>query len=170
MIKTQEEITHLREKITSWQNLREDLGEEVVAPKIAELEAKLQILIQTGGGDLVGRDKKTTAENHSISIAGDATNVTIVISEDGTKTIEGEALVDTSAVDRNSALKSYLKHIIARNRYLQLQGIRSGGRLVSIELEQIYITLRATQERTIQAEENWLEEEGHFAPGEMHKM
>ena len=167
---TQEEIARLREKITSWQNLREDLGEEVVDPKIAELEAKLQMLIQTGGGDFVGRDKKTTAENHSISIGGDATNLTIVISEDGTKTIEGEAPVDTSAVDRNSALKSYLKHIIARNRYLQLQGIRSGGRLVSIELEQIYITLRATQERTIQAEESWLKEECHFAPGEMHKM
>jgi formylglycine-generating enzyme required for sulfatase activity len=175
---TQEEIAHLQEKIAHLEGLRDVLGDETVNKKIGELQALISTsggaiingYMKTDGGDLVGRDKQTTAENHSVSIGGDATNVTIVISEDGTKTIEGDAPVDTSAVDRNSALKNYLKHIIARNRYLQLQGIRSGGRLVSIELEQIYITLRATQERTIQAEESWLKEEGHFAPGEMHKM
>ena len=38
--------------------------------------------------------------------------------------------------------------VISRNRYLRLQGIRSGGKLVSVELEQLYITLRATRQRT----------------------
>ena len=58
----------------------------------------------------------------------------------------------------------------ALGRYLQLQGIRSGGKLVNIELEQIYITLRTTQQRTSKAEEDWLKEEAHFAPGEMRRQ
>jgi formylglycine-generating enzyme required for sulfatase activity/energy-coupling factor transporter ATP-binding protein EcfA2 len=68
--------------------------------------------------------------------------------------------------DKESALACYLRHVISRNRYLRLQGIRSGGRLVHIELEQIYVTLRATRQRTIEAEEAWLEAEARLAPGE----
>lgn len=76
---------------------------------------------------------------------------------------------DTPALDRDSAVNRYLTHIIAHNRYLQLQGVRSGGRLVHIELEQIYITLRATQQRTVSAEERWLAQEAQLAPGERHR-
>jgi len=47
--------------------------------------------------------------------------------------------------------------------------VRSGGRLVHIELEQIYITLRATQQRTVSAEERWLAQEAQLAPGERHR-
>src|SRR4029453_1379217 len=53
---------------------------------------------------------------------------------------------------------------------LQLQGIRSGGRLVNIELEHIYITLKATRTRTLEAEEDWLAEEREQAPGEWQKL
>ena len=42
--------------------------------------------------------------------------------------------------------------------------------MVHIELEQIYITLRATQQRTVQAEERWLAEETRLAPGERHSQ
>ena len=48
-----------------------------------------------------------------------------------------------------------------------MQGIRSGGRLVSIELDRIYIRLRATRERWLKTEDRWLAEEAALAPGEM---
>ncbi len=37
---------------------------------------------------------------------------------------------------------------------------------MNVELDQIYITLRATQQRTARAEESWLAEEAALAPGE----
>jgi hypothetical protein len=82
----------------------------------------------------------------------------------------GEPPVAITAVERESALGRYLHHVISRNRYLQLQGIRSGGRLVNIELEHIYVTLKATRTRGLAAEEAWLAEERQRAPGEGHKL
>ena len=60
-------------------------------------------------------------------IAGD--DATVVFAEQGATVVIGEAPVKMTAVDRESALGRYLQHVISRNRYLQLQGIRSGGRL-----------------------------------------
>jgi HrpA-like RNA helicase len=74
-----------------------------------------------------------------------------------------------TAAQREVLLRRYLDHVISRNRYLQLQGIRSGRRLVNIDLDQIYITLKATRTRTVEAEEAWLAEERQFAPGEISK-
>jgi len=90
----------------------------------------------------------------------------VVVASGGSTVVIGEPPVDLRAVDRDSALAAYLRHVIQRNRYLQLQGIRSGGRLVHIELEQIYVTLRATRQRSVQAEEAWLAEQAGLAPGE----
>jgi len=89
----------------------------------------------------------------------------VIIAGAGAQVIVGEPPVETPALDPASALARYLKHIIAQNRYLALQGIRSGGKLVSIELEQIYVTLRATRQRTVSAEETWLAEEMRLEPG-----
>jgi formylglycine-generating enzyme required for sulfatase activity/energy-coupling factor transporter ATP-binding protein EcfA2 len=110
------------------------------------------------GGDVAGRDK-IEAGGH------------VIINEGGTVIVEagGEPPVTLTAVDRESALGRYLAHVISRNRYLQLQGIRSGGKLVSIELDQIYVTLRATRERTVSIEDEWLKAEAAFAPGELHR-
>ncbi len=84
-------------------------------------------------------------------------NVTLVFDKDQPVTMP--------AVDRASALGRFLNHVISRNRYLQLQGIRSGGKLVHIELDRIYITLRATREREIRDESHWLAEQQALAPG-----
>lgn len=114
------------------------------------------------GGDVTGRDK-IEAGGH------------VIIAETGATVVVGEPLVTLTAVNRESALGRYLQHVISRNRYLQLQGIRSGGKLVSIELDQIYITLRATRERTVRApgepgdEDEWLKAEAAAAPGELHR-
>ncbi len=69
--------------------------------------------------------------------------------------IGDEATVPMTAVDRATGLGRYLEYLIAYNPYLQLQGIRSGGRLVHIELENLYVTLRVTQQREVTAEEHW---------------
>src|SRR5262249_38610803 len=87
-----------------------------------------------------------------------------------TKQGKGEHSSTMTAAQREATLRRYLDHVISRNRYLQLQGIRSGGRLVSIELENIYITLKATRTRTLEAEEARLAEERELAPGEGQKL
>lgn len=117
------------------------------------------------GGDITAGDKTEVRGTGNIVTSGH-----VIFAERGARVIIGEQPVEMHAVDRTSALGRYLEHIIARNRYLQLQGIRSGGRLVNIELEHIYIALRATQQRTVAAEERWLTEEALLAPGEGHKQ
>ena len=115
---------------------------------------------------LVGRDVSGNLTKGD----GNIVNSTVIVAGDGARIVIGDNQpVEMKASLRKTALGRYLEHIIAHNRYLQLQGIRSGGKLVNIELEQIYITLRTTQQRTIQAEEEWLKHEAEFAPGEMHK-
>jgi hypothetical protein len=70
-------------------------------------------------------------------------------------------------LDPTTALGRYLGHVIETNRRLQLQGIRSAGQLISIELEQIYITLTATTRRRAGKETaGWLAEAAQLAPGE----
>lgn len=146
----------------------------------AALEAQL-----TGSGAIAQGEGATALGQDAIGVGGDLSgtlvkgngnqviqnsNVTIVVTPEGAKEFIGEQPVAMQARLRETALGRYLEHIIAHNRYLQLQGIRSGGKLVNIELEQIYITLRTTQQRTIQAEQDWLSEEARLAPGELRKM
>ena len=126
----------------------------------AEVEAQL-----IGSGAIAQGANSIAAGAGATIISGS----TVVIASDGARVVIGEQPVEMKPELRNKALGRYLEHVIAHNRYLQLQGIRSGGKLVNIELEQIYITLRTTQQRTIQAEEEWLKQESEFAPGEMHK-
>ena len=118
------------------------------------------------GGDVVGRDKVESTTITNTGVGGH-----VIINENGTIIIEspGELPVPMTAVKRESALGRYLQHVISRNRYLQLQGIRSGGKLVSIELDQIYVTLRATRERTVSTEDEWLQAEAALAPGEIQR-
>jgi formylglycine-generating enzyme required for sulfatase activity len=79
-------------------------------------------------------------------------------------------LPQPATLDEATALAHYLRHVIESNRRLQLQGIRSAGQLVSIDLEQVYITLTATEKRTVTAEEAWLDETAQLAPGEARRL
>ncbi len=92
----------------------------------------------------------------------------IVIAREGATVVIGESPQPLTEVDRESALGRYLGHVLARNRYLQLQGIRTGGRLVNIEVERIHMRLRGTQRRLIGRRDDWLWEEaqvGFREPG-----
>ena len=75
------------------------------------------------------------------------------------------------ALDESTALGRYLRHVIESNRCLQLQGIRSAGnKLVSIELEEVYVTLTATERRVVADEEAWVGEMAKLAPGETARL
>ncbi len=93
----------------------------------------------------------------------------VVYAEAGATVVMGDTPVAMPAVDRDSISGRYLQHLIAQNRYLQLQGIRSGGKLVNIELDRIYVTLRATRQRAERAEADWLAHETGLAPGELQR-
>ena len=70
------------------------------------------------------------------------------------------------ACDPTDALPCYLTHVIESNSRLQLQGIRSASGLVSIALEEVYVTLTATVRQTVREEEAWVAEMAKLAPGE----
>ncbi|MEO0972840.1 MAG: NACHT domain-containing protein, partial [Pseudomonadota bacterium] len=94
---------------------------------------------------------------------------TIVYAADGAKVVIGDAPVNMPNVDHDSVLGKYLQHLISNNRYLQLQGIRKGGKIVNIELDRIYVTLRTTRQLTPAAQREWLASEAVQAPGERHR-
>ena len=123
----------------------------------------------TGSGSMAqGQD--AMAVSGGIAVKGDVGGNIIQVGE-GAKVIIGDsAPVKMTAVDIKTHLGRYLQHIIVGNRYLQLQGIRSGGKLVHIELDRIYIRLRSTRQRQITVEDHWLDEEMRLAPGERHRI
>ena len=113
-----------------------------------------------------GDQTRQVQSNHYIEQA----EGTVIFAEAGATVIMGEAPVAMHAVARESALGHYLRHVISHHHYLQLQGIRAGGKLVHIELDRIYIRLRTTQERRAQSapevEDEWLQQTAWLAPGE----
>lgn len=121
---------------------------------------------QVQNGALARGNDNLVVGQDGVGVGGNVGGHVIVVKEGG-QVVIGKQPVTMTAVDRQRALGRYLEHVIAHNRYLQLQGIGSGGKLVNVELEHIYITLRAT--RTRQAEEAWLAEESRLAPGEAMK-
>ena len=153
------------------------LDEDTYQAAVAGLETKPSHQAKVESGAAIQGDGSIAVGKQGIqvggSVGGDAvTGQKVVVTvEDGATIVMNSEMADkTPASNEKSPLERYLTHIIAHNRYLQLQGIRSGGRLVHIELEQIYITLRATQQRMVSAEARWLEAEAQLAPGERHRL
>lgn len=85
------------------------------------------------------------ASNGSIASGGH-----VIIARDGSKVIIGDVSEEELTTEGSPSLGKYLSYLISRNRYVQLQGIRSGGKVVSIELERIYINLRATNKKVVE--------------------
>ncbi len=167
---TSEELNKIEETIRSMEGLK--TGGLIPAAQADASIAALKKQLVTFRAELDGSGAIAQGQN-SIGAGEGATvisNSTVVVASDGARVVIGDQPVEMKPELRNKALGRYLEHIIAHNRYLQLQGIRSGGKLVNIELEHIYITLRTTQQRSIQAEEEWLKHEVGFAPGEMRKQ
>ncbi len=169
----QAELAKIREAIAAQEKLLSDVLSaeqlEVTLAPLRQTEANLVAELNGTGAIAQGEEAgAAVAEGESIAVGRDVSG-SVVIAKEGAKVFIGEQPVEITAVDRESALGQYLQHIISRNRYLELQAIRSRGRLVHIELDQIYITLRATRQRVIDAETAWLEKEASLAPGEAHR-
>ena len=163
------EIDKLRQAIETLEAQQRELGLNH-AQQIAELRQRLEGpggIAQSGSGAIATTGGVAAGEGG----AADGRDVGghVIVAGGGSTIVIGDQPIPMTAVQRESALGRYLSHIISRNRYLQLQGIRSGGKLVNIELENIYITLKATRTRTLEAEEAWLSEERLLAPGESQK-
>ena len=109
--------------------------------------------------------KQTTASGErGVGIGGNVQGSNIYT---GDVTIQQLASgIQQPVCDPADALACYLAHVIDDNARLQLQGIRSASGLVSIALEEVYITLTATVRKTVAEEEAWLEEMAGLAPGE----
>ncbi|MCP4531359.1 MAG: hypothetical protein GY831_09030, partial [Delftia sp.] len=151
------------------------LGEDTYRAAKAALDAPASAQAEVSGSGAVAQQESVAATGGGVGVGGDVggdvnTGGTVIVAKDDATIVFGEAPVTMTAVQRESALGRYLHHVISRNRYLQLQGIRSGGKLVHIELDQIYVTLRATRRRVAQAEEAWLQAEASLAPGERRRV
>jgi formylglycine-generating enzyme required for sulfatase activity len=176
-ISIQQEIAELEALISS---VRKMLTGDALEQALLPLEQKRnQLVAQLNGTGAIAQDGSKAIGQQGVMVEGSNTigdivtgikaeNVQVVYAAEGARLVIGDQPVEMKAELRNKALGRYLEHIIAHNRYLQLQGIRSGGKLINIELEQIYITLRTTQKGTMEDEENWLKQERESAPGELH--
>jgi formylglycine-generating enzyme required for sulfatase activity/energy-coupling factor transporter ATP-binding protein EcfA2 len=164
-----EQTQKLRQAIAALEAQQRELSLDFTT-QIAELQQRLREAtgVSQSGSGAVATAGGVAAGEGGAAVGGNVTGP-LIVAGDGANSVIGEQPVRMTGVQRGSALGRYLSHIIGRNRYLQLQGIRSGGRLVNIELEHIYITLKATHIRTLEAEEAWLAEERQVAPGEWQK-
>ena len=136
------------------------LAEQMVAPLRLQLDA-VEARIAAQRQTMVGRDQTTITG--SANIIGNGSTALYV---NQLNVYQGERPNAEIYPDPDEALRCYLIHVIEQNSRLQLQGIRSASGLVSIELEEVYVTLTATVRRTVADEDAWLEEMAKRAPGE----
>jgi hypothetical protein len=164
-------IEKLIQSIASLEAQQRELGIHFSA-QIIELKRRLTDLggaVNTSSGSIAVGQGATSAGEGGVaagqSLQGD------VLQAGAVKIVMGEQQpVAMTAVQRETALGRYLSHVISHNRYLHLEGIGSGGKLVHIELERIYIILKATRARAVEADEAWLAEEGKLARGERARL
>lgn len=128
---------------------------------ISVAQPENQAVVQGNGA--VAQRKGVAAGAGGAAIGGNAGNVQVMNFGPGANLFLDRPPKPMTAVDRDAALGRYLQYVINRSRYLQLQSIRSGGRLVHIELEHIYICLGATLQRPITTGERWPDKERMLA-------
>ncbi|MBN1954409.1 MAG: SUMF1/EgtB/PvdO family nonheme iron enzyme [Anaerolineae bacterium] len=126
----------------------------------------LQAEIAEGASGAVAQGAGAQAAGERALVARDIER-SIVITGDRAHVSVGEK--PCAPLSDDEALACYLDHVVEANRRLPLQGIRSATGLVSIELEEVYVTLTATVHRTVQDEAAWLEEMAGLAPGEARR-
>ncbi len=130
-----------------------------------------QVGHQTNIGEMRGGIAQPDSEfRGDVQQAGRDINQILIDARRFETAAEPDAIRKPDLIDEDKALAGYLRHVIESNRRLQLQGIRSAGQLVSIELEQVYVTLTATERRTVTEEESWVEETVQLAPGEAKRL
>lgn len=109
MSSLQEQITRLREKIASWETLRDEVGEEVAGPKIAALKSEI-LRLQAEAGETVppqaapGRGQVRAAlADRSVMIEGSAERMVIVTGDGNRITVSADQL------DPRDLLQAYMR-------------------------------------------------------------
>ena len=168
---SQETLTNLQQAIDT---LKQKLppGPVLDAALTPLLHQRDTLLAQLGDHNVAISDSDMSGGDGSVlgSSARRDINTGTVVNADSGATVNVGGSPAPPDLDPEIALDRYLSHVIETNRRLQLQGIRSAGELVSIELEQVYITLTATTRQSSAAgDEAWLAESAGLAPGEGHR-
>jgi formylglycine-generating enzyme required for sulfatase activity len=138
MTSYQEKLGELRQKLASLKTLRDELGDDLAEQKKTELEARIEALIKTSGGAVVGEGIDIKDGDF---IGRDQINLIITRSAaDILKalrpSISHEALQE--------ATESYLHYLLDRHRYLQLKGMGVSDRVsLRLPLLDLYVPLRA---------------------------
>ena len=148
-------LKETHQQLSSNPSLTPEMITEMLAPLRRQVAA-LETQIQATRFDLHGQRFE-----QQVNVAGNHVDQRPV-------TLQPDA--SPPVLDEETALDRYLRHVVEANRRLRLQGIRSAGRLVSIGLEEVYVTLSATERRTVAVEEAWVEEMAHLAPGKTQRL
>src|SRR2546426_12062811 len=118
------QIGDIRQAIEALEAQQRTLGLDHTA-SLAALRQRLEdcvCIVQRGTG-AVASTGGVAAGERGVAVSGDAVGNVIVTGE-GARISIGEQPIRMTAVQRESAQGRYLSHVISRNRYLQLQGIR----------------------------------------------
>ncbi|MEP7200902.1 MAG: hypothetical protein ABI874_13850, partial [Chloroflexota bacterium] len=143
---TERQLRALRDELARIETQRDLLSDALVAQMLAPLREQIATLeahltrIDTGGGALIGGDAKAGRD----FVGRDQQNAQTIINADQVTLVQAPTTTP-APLSPDDALSRYLNYLIDAHQYLRLQGIRSAGQLLSIDLEEIYITLTATR-------------------------
>ncbi len=153
MPRRKEDPAELHAKIASLENLRPELGEEIVNQKIAELRARIQAIANSaaasGRGRAVGRDQSLQSGDSSLAVQGDVSDSAIIHAQTvfladrfwrGLK-------AQLPAPDLKQATAAYLTYLVDRHNYLSLKGMGVADRIpLRLALLDVYVPLKARLE------------------------
>lgn len=153
MARRKEDPAELHAKIASLENLRPELGEEIVNQKIAELRARIQTIASgaaaKGRGRAVGRDQSLQSGDSSVAVQGDVSDSaiihaqTVVLADRFWRGLKA----GLPAPDLKQATASYLTYLIDRHNYLSLKGMGVADRIpLRLALLDVYVPLKARLE------------------------
>jgi formylglycine-generating enzyme required for sulfatase activity len=143
-------ISKIKQKIAGLEALREELGDSVVAKKIAELEAEIEALrAQLADINKGGAAENIRAGDQSIALKGDVTDSTIIHAQTVVlaERFWQDLQADLPPEDLRAATEAYLNYLLDRHYYLSLKGMGVSDRVpLRLSLLDLYIPLKARLE------------------------
>jgi predicted NACHT family NTPase len=146
-----QQLTRLREQLAQLEAVRDLLGDAAIAPKQAELEGRLQALLNTAGGavvsgsvtttggDFTGRDWSARASDRGAVIGGDARGVLMVTGDGNTITLP------VDQVEPLALLHGYYRSLAEECRRLPLGSVDprfvQPGQKGEVSLAEVYTDL-----------------------------
>ncbi len=150
MADPKEKLAELQAKMASLENLRPELGDDIVNQKLEELRTQMQeIHASLASKSIVGRDQRLHAGDSSLAIQGDVRESTIFHAQ--TVIIADRFWRSTPStlpgIDLQRATVSYLTYLLDRHSYLSLKGMGVSDRIpLKLALLDVYVPLKARLE------------------------